>query len=61
MNVAVKKFEEGLHTGTLPPSMTKTKPKEFLSSSQTRFTPEDVDKLEFYLDNALKDSSLASE
>lgn len=61
MKLALKLFPEGLFTGTPPFELTGVKPKVVKPADQTRFTNQDINKVEIYLDNALQDKSIGSE
>ena len=61
LKVAAKLFPQSLVSGTLPPSITHEKPREFLPATQLTFSADDIDALEMQLDNALEDKSTSSE
>jgi hypothetical protein len=61
LKLALKLFPEGLLTGTPPFELTGVKPKVVKRANQARFTNQDINKVEIYLDNALQDKSIGSE
>ena len=60
LKVAAKIFPQSLISGTLPPSITREKPREFNPATQQTFSADDIDALEMQLDNALEDKSVSS-
>ena len=64
LKVAGKLFPEGLISGPLPESITGQRPASnplpVPSAHPSRFSREDIDKIEIYLDNALQDHSIGS-
>jgi centrosomal protein CEP41 len=60
LKVASKLFPHGLISGTLPISITGSKPRNIQPASQNCFTNDDVNKIEIYLDNVLQDSDRGS-
>ena len=64
MKVAYQKFPSGFLTGTIPEHLVENQSgkskKKAEPAKQDAFTHDDIDTLELYLDNALKDHSTGS-
>ena len=61
LKVVLKVFPEGLTTGTPPAELTGIKAKVTRPANQSKFTNDDIDQVEMYLDNALDDKGTTSQ